>query len=226
MGSNQDLKPIVLYSHARGPNPWKVAMILAELNIPYKTEFLEFSELKQEPYESICINGRVPAIKDPNTNVTLWESGAIVEYLVETYDKTNQLTYDTVPEKFQVKQWLFFQATGQGPYFGQSMWFEKYHQEKLPSAQKRYRDQVHRVYDVLNRALEGKEYLVGDKCTYADISFVAWDHRYQVVFGDEFSDEELEKKYPNYAGWHKKVVARKAIKEVLADNVRATAAAH
>ncbi|OBT56173.1 hypothetical protein VE04_02469 [Pseudogymnoascus sp. 24MN13] len=226
MAQNKDLKPITLYSHAGGPNPWKVAMILAELNVPYKSEFLTFPELKKEPYEKLCINGRVPAIEDPNTNVTLWESGAIIEYLIETYDKSNSLTYDTVPEKFQVKQWLHFQVSGQGPYFGQAMWFEKYHQEKLPTAQKRYKDQVLRVYDVLNRALEGRDYLVGDKCTYADISFIAWDYRFQAVFKGEFAIEELEKKYPNYVRWHKAVASRKAIKEVLEENDRVVAAAH
>ncbi|OBT66248.1 hypothetical protein VE03_04282 [Pseudogymnoascus sp. 23342-1-I1] len=224
MAQNKDLKPIILYSHTGGPNPWKVAMILAELNIPYKSEFLNFPDLKKEPYEKICINGRVPAIQDPNTDVTLWESGAIVEYLIETYDKERKLTYDTVPEKFQLKQWLFFQASGQGPYFGQAIWFARYHHEKLPSAQQRYKEQVFRVYDVLNRALEGKEYLVGDKCTYADISFIAWDHRIQIVFEDDFGVEELEKKYPNYVRWHKTVAARKAVKEVLEDNDRAVAA--
>ena len=169
-------------------------------------------------------HSRVPAIEDPNTDVTLWESGAIIEYLIETYDKAKQLTYDTVPEKFQLKQWLFFQASGQGPYFGQAIWFERYHQEKLPSAQQRYKDQVLRVYDVLNRALEGKDYLVGDKCTYADISFIAWDHRFQVIFKGEFAIEELEKKYPNYVRWHKTVAARKAVKEVLEENDRVDAA--
>lgn len=169
-------------------------------------------------------HSRVPAIQDPNTDVTLWESGAIIEYLIETYDKAKQLTYDTVPEKFQLKQWLFFQASGQGPYFGQAIWFERYHQEKLPSAQQRYKDQVLRVYDVLNRALEGRDYLVGDKCTYADISFIAWDHRFQVVFKNEFAIEKLEKKYPNYVRWHKTVAARKAVKEVLEENDRVDAA--
>lgn len=172
-------------------------------------------------------SSRVPAIHDPNTDVTLWESGAIVEYLIETYDKSNHLTYDTVPEKFQLKQWLYFQASGQGPYFGQAMWFERYHQEKLPSAQRRYRDQVLRVYDVLDRALEGRDYLVGDKCTYADISFIAWDHRFQAVFKEgELSIGELEKNYPNYFRWHKAVAARKVVIEVLEENDRADAEAH
>jgi glutathione S-transferase len=59
---------------------------------------------------------------DPNTNVTLWESNAIIKYLVDTYDKENKLTYTSIPEKYHVEQWSFFQASGQGPYFGQAAW--------------------------------------------------------------------------------------------------------
>ena len=66
---------------------------------------------------------RVPAIEDPNTGIKLWESGAIIEYLIETYDKENKLSFKTAPEKFFTKQFLFFQVSGQGPYFGQLAWF-------------------------------------------------------------------------------------------------------
>lgn len=95
--------------------------------------------------------------------IKLWESGAIIEYLIDTYDKENKLNLTTFPEKYHLKQWLHFQMSGQGPYYGQAVWFTKYHGEDLPSARKRYHDQLLRVLMVLNNALEGKEYLVGDK---------------------------------------------------------------
>ena len=66
-------KPITLYSHASGPNPWKVATLLEELGLPYETVYLQFSDLKKEPFESKNPNGRVPAIEDPNTGVTMFE---------------------------------------------------------------------------------------------------------------------------------------------------------
>lgn len=116
-------KPIKLYSHPGGPNPWKVAIILNALNLPYETTFMDFGDLKKQPFESINPNGRVPAIEDPNTGLTLWESGAIIEYLLETYDKGNTLSYTTAKEKWESKCWLHFQMSGQGPYFGQMAWF-------------------------------------------------------------------------------------------------------
>lgn len=126
-------KPITLYSHPgvrsryqtnhlakeltrdhQGPNPWKVAIILEELGLKYDTKIMDFTELKKDPFEKINPNGRVPAIEDPNTGINLWESGAIIEYLLETYDTENKLSYTKAPEKFQQLQWLHFQMSGQG----------------------------------------------------------------------------------------------------------------
>jgi glutathione S-transferase len=119
------------------------------------------ADLKKPPFEKLNPNGRVPAIEDPNTGITLWESGAIVEY----YDTKHSLTYASSPEKYFVKQWLHFQISGQGPYFGQAAWFEKFHPEKIESARERYKNEIKRVLKVLDKHLEtsGKGFLVGDK---------------------------------------------------------------
>lgn len=66
-------KPITLYSHASGPNGWKVTIILEELELPYETVWVDFDKIKKQPYISKNPNGRVPAIDDPNTGVTLFE---------------------------------------------------------------------------------------------------------------------------------------------------------
>lgn len=60
-------------------------------------------------------------IVDPNTNITLWESGAIIQYIIDTYDKEGKISVSSSPEKYLLNQWLFFQASGQGPYFGQAL---------------------------------------------------------------------------------------------------------
>ena len=77
---------------------------------------MDMAVLHTPVYEKVNPNGRVPAIEDPNTGITLWESGAIIEYLIEKYDTSKSLTYDTEPEKYHLKQWLYFQTSGQGPY--------------------------------------------------------------------------------------------------------------
>ena len=64
--------------------------------------------------------------------------------------------------------------SGQGPYFGQAYWFEHYHPEKIQSAIERYNNEAKRVIAVLDTCLQGKEYLAGDKLSYADLAFVPW----------------------------------------------------
>ena len=91
------MQPIVLYSHASGPNPWKVAIVLEELKIPYTTKSMHMPDLKKPPYETeINVNGRVPAIQDPNTGIILWESAAIIEYLVDKYVSIHKKYYKTM----------------------------------------------------------------------------------------------------------------------------------
>ena len=68
-------------------------------------------------------NGRVPVIEDPNTGLTLWESGAIIPYLLETYDKGDRLRYSQGKERWEQECWLHFQTSGQGPYYGQRAWY-------------------------------------------------------------------------------------------------------
>jgi len=217
-------KPITLYAHASGPNPWKVAIVLEELQIPYELKVMDLGDLKKPPFEKINPNGRVPAIEDPNTGITLWESGAIIEYLVETYDTKHTLTFTSFPEKYYVKQYLHFQMSGQGPYFGQAAWFTKFHPERIESATNRYLDQVKRVLYVLNNVLAGKEYLVGDKCTIADLSFVTWDQMVPWIFTDV--ELNIEKDYPNYYAWNERVSKRPAVQKIFKDKQAAMAAGH
>ncbi|CAM1511584.1 Fc.00g090970.m01.CDS01 [Cosmosporella sp. VM-42] len=208
-----ETKPITLYIHPQGPNPKKVIIILEELGIPYTS--IPISEPKGEEYTKINPNGRLPAIVDPNTDLTLWESGAIIEYLIEQYDKESKLTFTTFPEKYLLKQYLHFQMSGQGPYFGQAVWFHVFHPEDVPSAKERYIDQVIRVVQVLDKILEGKTYLVGEKCTYADISFIPWNSLVTDGFGGIYEKFEVETKYPNFVAWHKRLNERPAVKKGL-----------
>jgi glutathione S-transferase len=218
------IKPITLYSHPTGPNPWKVAIILEELDLPYDTIVVGKNELKEPAYEKVNINGRAPAIQDPNTDLTLWESGAIIEYLIDKYDKTQKLSFRAgSKESYLTKQWLYFQVSGQGPYFGQAMWFMFFHPEKLSSAQERYKNEIFRVSSVLDRALENKDWLVGSKYTYADAAFLMW---YESVTPKILAGViDLANVYPNLDSWLKRVKARPAVAKVLKDKATRAATA-
>jgi len=219
-------QPIKLFSHALGPNSWKVSIVLDELDVPYELEFKEMDQLHTPEYEKYNPNGRIPAIVDPNTETTLWESGAIIKYLIDTYDKSGKLTIATAPDKYYLDQWLFFQASGQGPYFGQALWFSYFHPEKIPSAQERYISEIKRVTKVLDGALAGKEYLVGGKVTYADLSFVPW------YWGVESLEpvspglmKGLKDELPNFKGWIERLSARASVEKAIATRKEKTAPA-
>jgi glutathione S-transferase len=218
------IKPIKLWGQG-GPNPPKVAFILEELGLPYEIIATPLSDIKKPEYLAINPNGRLPSIHDPNTNLTIWESGAIVEYLIEAYDTKHQISFAPgTPEYYHAKQWLFFQVSGQGPYFGQLGWFLKFHHEQLPSAIERYVNEVNRVVGVLegwlakqkqeygDSASSGGPWLVGNKYSYADIAFVQW----QRVIGMVTTKDQYDlDKFPHVKEWLGKMTSREAIKTAL-----------
>jgi glutathione S-transferase len=168
------------------------------------------------------------AIHDPNTNITLWESGAIINYLIATYDKEQKLSYSSFPEKHHLDQWSYFQTSGQGPYFGQATWFLLYHNEKVESAKERYLAEVRRVASVLDswlakRAKEassegGDVWLVGDKITYADLMFVTWNAAVGIfvqMSGRSKEDWDPETKYPHFNKWQEAMMARPSFQKAV-----------
>jgi glutathione S-transferase len=206
------MKPITLYGHWGAPNPWKVRLILDTLSLPYDCHLLEFNETKTPSYLALTPNGRLPCIVDPNTDITLWESGAIILYLIDQYDKDQKISYGDGPNKYLCQQWLMFQVSGQGPYFGQATWFGRFHPEKVPSAVDRYVNEIERVTGVLNKALEGKEWIVGEKCTYADLAFVTWAGVGKGLMLQLGKGDVLEK-YGNYGRWMKKMEEMQMVKD-------------
>ena len=162
---------------------------------------------------------------DPNNgDFVLWESGAIIDYLVDTYDKEHKLAPADAKERYQAKQWLFFQVSGQGPYFGQAAWFHFFHSEKLPSARERYLKEISRVTKVLDAALKGKDYLVANRITYADLAFITW---YGLaprvdVDGTGYWAKTLEET-PNFKAWLDRLNDRPTVKKINEQRAKAAA---
>ncbi|KAF4762086.1 hypothetical protein N7455_001944 [Penicillium solitum] len=233
------IKPIQLYGSLLGPNPLKVAIVLTLLELPYEVIQVPFSKVKEPEYEAINPNGRLPSIHDPNTNLTIWESGAIIEYLIERYDTNEPRKLSFAPRSAEAelaRSFLHLQATGQGPYYGQAYWFKKLHSERIPSAVERYVNEAKRVTGVLDKWL-GKQkeandknlgdgpWLVGNKLSYADVAFIPWQQTAHTVYADEgFNVDE----FPNEKEWFERMTSKKPVKDIL-DSVaeqRANLASH
>ncbi|KAL0634792.1 hypothetical protein Q9L58_006309 [Maublancomyces gigas] len=208
---------ITLHSHKGGPNPWKVVMVLEELGLKYNTIFVDANtgEHKKGPYTALNPNGRMPTLVDhSNNDFTIWESGAIVLYLIGKYDTTHKISFPDFDSTAIANQYLMFQMSGQGPYFGQAAWFMHFHSEKLPSAVERYVAEIHRILGVLDGILADKEYLVGGKASYADLSFIPWNWAFG-FFGEHVAG--WEEKYPNFTAWNTRLNERAAVKKTKAD---------
>ena len=151
--------------------------MLEELGLTYESIYLDFAKLEQKSPEHTKLNpnGRIPTLIDHhNGDFAIWESNAIILYLVDKYDTEKRFTVTDENEKHLINQWLFFQASGQGPYYGQAAWFSFFHSEKIPSAVDRYKKEIVRVLSVLESVLSKQEWLVGGKCTIADLSFITY----------------------------------------------------
>ncbi|KAF2257449.1 glutathione S-transferase [Trematosphaeria pertusa] len=223
------LQPIKIWGQ-QGPNPPKVTMICEELGLPYTHVPIQFSEVKSPEYLAVNPNGRVPAIHDPNTDLTIWESGAIIEYLVEKYDKEHKISFAPgSPESYLAKQWLFFQVSGQGPYYGQAIVFQRYHPEKVPSAVERYVNEIKRVTGVLEGHLKKQKeqgggegpWLVGNRYSFADLAFVPWQTIISLAVKDEGFDAE---EYPVVKEWLGNMNKREAVRKVMEPAMAAMAA--
>ncbi|KAI1179100.1 glutathione S-transferase [Nemania sp. FL0916] len=215
-------KPIRVWLTPPGPNPWKVVWVFEELGLNYEIKSFRFDDVKKEPFISVNPNGRVPAIEDPNTGLVLWESGAIIQYLIEVYDTEGRLSYNSLNEKHLCNQWLHFQVSGQGPYFGQVGWFSHLHSEKIPSAIQRYTAEVRRILGVLEGVLSKKpanaQWLVGDKMTFADMSFMPWNFRLSELLGLPWDD--VWKDTPHVRAWHERMVALPSWKRAMEHRAR------
>lgn len=168
---------IQLYSFPT-PNGIKASLALEEMGLAYTAHRVTLSDadVKSPEFLSLNPNNKIPAIIDPNgpdgTPVTLFESGAILIYLAE---KTGKFIGTNATEKAHIIQWLMWQMGGLGPMFGQLGFFSKFAgshwEDKRP--QQRYIDESKRLLGVLNTALEGKDWIVGDY-SIADMAIGPW----------------------------------------------------
>ena len=167
-----------LYSLAT-PNGVKVSIMLEELGMPYEVHHISFDSNDQMSPEFVGTfpNNKIPAILDPNGPgghpIALFESGAILVYLA---DKTGQFLPQDPAQRYQALQWLMFQMGGVGPMFGQVGFYNIYggkdYEDKRPLM--RYVAESKRLLTVLDKHLAGKEWMVGNAYTIADMAIFPW----------------------------------------------------
>lgn len=115
-------------------------------------------------------------------------------------------------------------SAGQGPYFGQAAWFARFHPERIQSATDRYVNEMERVIGVIDRALQHSDWLVGDKCSYADLSFVTWAEVGKGIF-IQLNKADIYDKYPNYVKWADALKQRASVSSAL-EHIAAERKAH
>ncbi|KUP94511.1 glutathione S-transferase family protein [Tritonibacter horizontis] len=187
------------------PNGRKVSILLEELGVPYTIKPIDISKGEQfaPDFLAIAPNNRIPAIVDHETGVNLMETGAIMLYLAQKYDRF-QVTGD---EYWHMVEWLMWQMGGLGPMLGQVHHFVKYNKGKSDYAEERYTTEAKRLYGVLDRRLEGRDYVVGEgrgTYTIADMSMWPWISRHDWQ-GIDLAD------FPNVRSWYQRLRARPAV---------------
>lgn len=205
----EQTKPIELY-YWPTPNGFKVSIMLEELGVPYEVKYVNIGkgDQFQPDFLKIAPNNRMPAIVDPEgpggAPISVFESGAILQYLGRKFGKF----YPSDERKrVAVDEWLMWQMGGLGPMSGQAGHFRIYAPEKVQYGIDRYTNEVNRLYGVLNRQLEGKDYIAGEY-SIADMASIGWINAYKNF------DQKLED-FPNLKRWHETMNARPAVQRGL-----------
>ncbi|KAJ9603793.1 hypothetical protein H2200_011979 [Cladophialophora chaetospira] len=207
-------KPKIIFYTAFSPNGHKIAITLEELGLKYDMVHVDLPAIQhKEPwFLDINPNGRIPAltdILDDGSPINLFESGSIQQYLVDRYDTEHRISYPRgTKEYYQTNNWLFFQNAGIGPMQGQANHFVRYNLSDLPEtySRDRYVNETKRLYRTLDKHLEESksEYLVGNKCTIADIAISSWAN----ILG--FVDLDINE-FPHVSVWQERMAQRPAV---------------
>ena len=161
------------------PNGVKVSIMLEETGLPYEVHLVDFNKDDQKTPEFLSLNpnGKIPAILDPKgpggKPLGLFESGAILQYLAE---KTGKFLPADAARRYETIQWLHFQMGGIGPMFGQLGFFHKFAGKEISDKRplERYAAESKRLLGVMESRLGGRQWIMDDDYTIADISMLGW----------------------------------------------------
>ena len=188
------------------PNGHKITLFLEEAGLPYQIKPINIGAGEQfhPDFLKIGPNNRMPVIvdhapADGGAPISVFESGAILLYLAE---KTGKFLAKDLRARVQTIEWLFWQMGGLGPMAGQNHHFVQYAPEKIPYAMDRYIKETNRLYGVLNKRLEGRDFIV-DEYSIADMAAYPW------IVPHERQGQNLDD-FPNLKRWFNAIAARPA----------------
>jgi len=209
------------------PNGWKVSIALEEMGLAYQLKPVNIGAGEQfsAAFQAISPNGRMPAIVDADgpdgQPLSIFESGAILQYLGV---KSGQFYPQDPRGKAEVDQWLFWQVGGLGPMAGQTHHFRQYapalirDQRQIAYGVRRYTDETHRLYGVLDRHLAGRDFIAG---AYSIADMAAWPWILPELQGQSLDE------FRHLNAWHARVGERPAVQKgrALGDELRRNLAA-
>ena len=182
------------------PNGRKITIILEELKVPYTIFPIDIDKNDQfsDKFSRISPTNKIPVIIDNENKKTIFESGTIMIYLAEKYNKF-------IPQKYhwQTMEWLMFQISQVGPLLGQAHQFLFYHPNQSKFIQEKYINYTIRIYQTLDDRLKDNEYLAKEY-SIADISTWPWIARFEkqrISLND----------YPNVLRWYSSIMKRPAV---------------
>jgi len=207
--------PIEIY-YWPTPNGHKITIAVEEMGIPYEIRRVNIGAGEQFRPEFLAIspNNRMPAIVDPEgpdgQPISVFESGAILQYLGR---KSGSFYGRDERNRVEVEEWLFWQMAGLGPMLGQANHFRNFaasfvpDQRQLAYGANRYTNESHRLYGVLEKRLDGRDFLAGD---YSIADMAAWPWTgYSAMQGIDLAE------FPNLAAWRERIGSREAVRRAM-----------
>ena len=184
------------------PNGRKVSILLEELGVDYTVHPINIGRGEQQTPEFLAIspNNKIPAIIDRDNGLKLMESGTIMLYLAEKHARFMPTGAEL---RWRANEWLMWQMGGLGPMLGQTHHFVYYNAGKAAYAEERYLAETNRLYSVLEKRLEGREYVV-DEYSIVDMACWPWISRYErqkISLAD----------FPNIQRWYQRIAKRPAV---------------
>ena len=184
------------------PNGRKISIALEEMGLALYDTPDQYRQGRaiRAAFVKISPNNKIPAIIDRDSGQSVFKLGAILMYLG---DKVGKLYPSEAKARLRIHEWLMWQMSAIGPFLGRAHYFLHFNSGKAPFAETWFETEANRLYGVLDRLLDGQEFMCGDY-SIVDIATFPWIARF------EWQRIDLGK-YPSVGRWYRTLAARPAV---------------